>query len=255
MTKLNALIVIYNKKLADSATIRSLNFPEDVSVLIADNSTLDNDNQAFAQAHGFKYIDMRGNKGLSQAYNHVINMLDKDDGLICLFDDDTTVGNGYFKALEAAVSAHPGIDIFAPVVMDSKGILSPCAINGAVCRRVKSLNDLPQHGVSVVNSGLAIRLKVFQDYRYDEGQFLDYIDHAFIRDITGHELSKIDVMKETVLQQCFSGSEKQSRKAGMERYQIFKKDVEYFCRKYEVSPLSRLMLLGKRRIKLLLSKV
>ncbi len=95
-------------------------------------------------------------------------------------------------------------------------------------------------------------MRVFENYRYDEGQFLDYIDHAFMRDTTGHELSRICVMKDVELRQEFSGSAKQSREAAMRRYRIFKKDISYFCRKYGVSPVRRLLLLMKRKLRLLL---
>jgi len=249
LARLNALIVIYNKSLAESAAVRSLEAREDVSVFIADNSTQDCGNSVFAQSRGYRYIDMGGNMGLSRAYNRAISLLDETDGLICLFDDDTTVDSRYFEALEAAAAAHPDINLFAPVVRDAGGILSPCTIHGAACRRLKSLEDLPQHGVSVVNSGLAIRLKVFRDYRYDEGQFLDYIDHAFIRDIAGNDLSRIYIMKDVVLQQCFSGSERQSRSAAMARYRVFRKDIGYFCRKYGIAAVNQGILLFKRRLK------
>lgn len=249
---MNALIVIYNKSLADSITIESMRLPHNTRVLIADNSTSDYGNRAFAEAHGYTYVDMGGNMGLSKAYNRALSMLDNTDGFICLFDDDTEVDSWYFEALTAAAAAHPEVDLFAPVVVDAKGILSPCAIRGIACRRMKSLKELPEHGVSAINSGLAIRLKVFRDYRFDEGQFLDYIDHAFIRDITGHERSRIFVMEDVTLRQRFSGSEKQSGKVAMERYRIFKKDIGYFCRKYRVPYHNKVWILLKRRMNILI---
>ena len=249
MGQIYALIVVYNKCLADSATINSLEASDNVHFLVADNSTQDFGNKAFAEAHGYTYVDMGGNMGLSKAYNRVISMLDKTDDLICLFDDDTTVDKQYFGTLSAAAAAHPDIDLFAPVVMDQKGILSPCLISGVACRRIKSVSDLPHQGVSVINSGLAIRLKVFKNYRYDEGQFLDYVDHAFIRDIAGYKRDRILIMEDVTLQQRFSGSETLSR-AAVERYRVFSSDFRYFCRKFGISSIRRNIVLAKRKLKL-----
>lgn len=254
MAQIDALIVIYNKPLAESQTVLTLNAPDDVQVWVADNSTEDYDNRAFAESHGFRYVDMGGNMGLSKAYNRVINMLDKDDGLLCLFDDDTTVDGRYFEALKVMAVAHPDIDIFAPVVRDAHGILSPCIIHSAACRRVNSLDELPEHGVSAINSGMAVRRRVFRDYRYDEGQFLDYVDHAFIRDVTGNERGRIHIIKDVTLRQAFSGSEKQSREAAVQRYRIFRKDIGYFCRKYGISSLKKNVLLLKRRLRIALNQ-
>ena len=253
MANINALVVVYNKSMTESAAAASLQTPG-VRVFIADNSTEDFGNRTFAQRRGYTYVDMGGNMGLSKAYNRVISLLDKNEDLICLFDDDTTVDSRYFEALAAAAAAHPEIDLFAPVVRDRQGMLSPCVISGAICRRVKDTEDLPEQGVSVVNSGLAIRLKVFRDYRYDEGQFLDYIDHAFIRDIAGYERKRILIMEDVTLKQRFSGTrEAEPRGVDGRATAYSKRDVGYFCRKYRISGLNRLALLAKRRIRLILS--
>ena len=169
-----------------------------------------------------------------------------------MFDDDTIVDCNYFIALAAAAQAHPETDVFAPVVTDAKGILSPCVISGAICRRVKNVGELPGQGVSAINSGLAVRLWIFQNYRYDEGQFLDYVDHAFLRDIACNEKRRICVLEGVELRQRFSGSEKLSREAAMLRYGIFKKDVTYFCAKYAIPGWNRIWLLAKRRFRLML---
>jgi GT2 family glycosyltransferase len=195
---------------------------------------------------------MGGNAGLSRAYNRVIDTLVKDSGLVCLFDDDTELDSRYFEVLSRAADTKPETDVFAPVVVDKKGILSPCIIRGAICRRVGSLNELPSCGVSAINSGMAVRHRVFADYRYDEGQFLDYVDHAFLRDISGYERGRIHIMEDVKLRQAFSGSERQSRDASMIRYRIFRQDIMHFCRKYSISPINRWALLFRRRIRLLL---
>lgn len=255
MAKMNVLIVVYNKYLADSAAINSISRFSGVRIWIADNSTKDYGNRGFAEEHGYGYFDMGGNMGLSKAYNHVISGLDKTDDLVCLFDDDTTVDSLYFETLAAAAKSHPDINLFVPVVRDCKGILSPCIIAGAACRRVKDLSELPQQGVSVINSGLAIRLKVFKNYHYDEGQFLDYIDHAFIRDNTANSLKQIYIMSDVILEQQFSGSESLDRNVSMNRYNIFKADFRYFCKKYKLPVLEKWRVLLKHSISLKLKRI
>ena len=99
MAGIDVVLVIYNKPLAQSQTAATLNAPGDARVIIVDNSTADYGNRAFAQAQGYEYVDMGGNAGLSRAYNRVIDTLDKDDGLLCLFDDDTEADSRYFEAL------------------------------------------------------------------------------------------------------------------------------------------------------------
>jgi rhamnosyltransferase len=252
MAEIDVLVVIYNKPLAQSRTIETLNAPQDARIYIADNSTADYGNRVFAQAQGYEYVGMGGNAGLPRAYNRVIDALAKDDGLLCLFDDDTEVDSCYFKALRKVADEHPEINVFAPVVTDRKGILSPSVIRGASCRRVSKVTELPEHGVTAINSGLAVRRRVFAHYRYDEGQFLDYVDHAFLRDITGHERARIHVMEDVVLRQAFSGSTRQSRSAAMQRYRIFCKDIVHYCRKYRISPVLKWVLLLSRWLRLLM---
>ncbi len=248
---MKALVVVYNKPLSQSQTIHSISGVEGIEVYIADNSTSDYGNKEFASAQGHHYFDMGGNAGLSRAYNHVISTLDKDDGVICLFDDDTTVDKSYFSELKSDAKIYKDIDIFAPIVKDKKGILSPCMFNGIRGKRVKRLESMPRYGVSVVNSGLAVRLRVFRDYKYDEGLFLDYVDHAFIRDLTGSDGSKIHILNAS-LQQNFSGSESAGKEDLINRYSTFKKDLLYFCGKYGVSTVRCWIFLLARRVHIMI---
>lgn len=254
MSNIKALIVIYNKPLSESITLRSIKDAKDIDIYIADNSTKDFGNTAYARENGYNYFDMGANLGLSKAYNKVISSLDKKEGLICLFDDDTQVGVNYFDSLRKDSDDYESIDIFAPVVRDQKGILSPCKFVGARGVRVKDIDKIPRHGISAINSGLAVRLKVFNDYKYDEGQFLDYIDHAFIRDVINQDKSRIRIM-DVVFEQHFSACERTSKKMAIERFNIFKKDFEYYCKKYRVSFFDRTYILLKRRAALALKLI
>lgn len=230
---IKALIVIYNKSLKESLTLNSIAGEKGVEIYIADNSTKDYKNAEYALRQGYHYFDMGGNTGLSKAYNRVISQLEKNEDLICLFDDDTRVGSGYFETLRKAAKQQGNIDIFAPIVRDRKGILSPCVFKVLKGIRVRDVEKIPKNNISVINSGLAIRLRVFNDYKYDEGLFLDYIDHAFIKDVINRDKSKIHIM-DAIIEQNFSGSSRLNAKENKERFLIFKKDMGYFCGKYGV---------------------
>lgn len=251
---MKVLVVVYNMHLSDSQTIRSISGVEGIDVYIADNSTSDYGNKKFASANGYHYFDMGGNAGLSRAYNRVISALEKNDDIICLFDDDTTIDRTYFDVLRKEADKYKNIDIFAPVVKDAKGILSPCIMSGLKGKRIKLLKDMPQHKISAVNTGLAIRLKVFSGYKYDEGLFLDYVDHAFIRDIADNETSKIRILNVT-LEQRFADNEKTTREDSIKRFNIFKKDVRYFCSKYGISSVRCRMFLLARRAHIMLKNI
>lgn len=250
MCSIKALIVVYNRPLSDSPAFRSLTGITGIEGYVADNSTADYGNRTLAGEAGWQYVSMGGNVGLSKAYNRVIAPLEKNDDVLCLFDDDTTVDSRYFEALRRDVRAYPDIDVFAPVVRDRAGMLSPCIMRGLRVNRALTLEQIPQDAISVINSGLAIRLRVFQDYRYDEGQFLDYIDHAFARDILHHDRANVRIM-DVVLQQQFSGSSQPGRQADQTRFAIFKKDIGYFSKKYGISSVSAKRLLIRRRLSLL----
>lgn len=234
MERIKALVVVYNIRLDECLTLSTIRNAPDVDIYVADNSTRDMGNKALAEQAGYRYVDMGGNKGLSRAYNAVIDGLEKDDSLICLFDDDTAVDGRYFDVLRTQASTHEGISLFAPVVKDARGILSPCVFKGLRGRRVNALSELPDGGVSVINSGLAIRLKVFGNYRYDERLFLDFVDHAFIRDAAGWKLSNISII-DVVLAQRFSGTETRSKAKARERFEKFEQDARVFGEKIQLA--------------------
>lgn len=246
--KIEALIVIYNKSLADSLTFESIKGVPGIHITVADNSTQYFGNEKAAYNAGCSYIDMHGNQGLSKAYNKAIATLPKTEELLCLFDDDTRVGETYFSALREAEKKYKDVDIFVPIVMDKKGMLSPCMIYRLECVRVKKVEAIPAKNLSAINSGMAIRLRVFENYAYDEGQFLDYVDHAFIRDAVRRGGAKMVVMEDAVINQTFSGAEKSSLEADKRRFSIYKKDVGYFCEKYGISRIKKDMHLLKRRL-------
>ena len=226
--KIYAIMVIYNKCIADSRTFLSLKNPA-ISLIICDNSTSDFENKMYVENAGAVYIDMGGNMGLSAAYNRALDYIMNDgkihdDDMVCLFDDDTVVKAEYFEYLKDCSA-----DIVLPVVYDSAGIMSPVFISkNKVVKRFTSKEKLlkaPSGCLSGINSAMAIRLKIFQNYRYDEQMFLDYIDHKFIIDMK--EQGLFPEICPVEIQQDFSAVT-DSKETAANRFRLQKKDLRYF---------------------------
>lgn len=223
----NTLIVIYNKTINESKACQCLDFFKDINIIIVDNSTRINDNEKIARSRGWRYLNMGGNKGLAKAYNRAIEEINSEDGILCLFDDDTEINKDYFNKLEEISRQEPETDIFLPLVYDEIGLLSPSVIKGLAVKRVNDPKDIPIDKINGINSGMAIRMKVFKDYRYDQKYFLDYIDHAFIRDMKkrNHHMT----IFETILKQNFFANSNANVDDVVRRFQIFRKDFKRFC--------------------------
>jgi len=227
MLPIYALVVIYNKSCADSTSCQCLQDFKGINVIIADNSTVINDNKEYAESRGWKYVSMGGNKGLSKAYNRGIMLVDKPNAIVCLFDDDTEISSDYFDLLTAKAVQEPDTKIFLPCVYDEIGLLSPSIIDGLAVRRVSSVDIIMPEHINGINSGMAIRADVFENYYFDERYFLDYIDHAFLRDMKrmGHRISFFNAR----LKQSFFDNSCVDIKSAINRFKIFRRDFKRFC--------------------------
>ncbi len=227
--KIYVIIVIYNKSCSASITCRCLKDINNINVIIVDNSTIHNDNTSMAEFNGWKYIDMYGNKGLAKAYNRAIESIKKDNSIICLFDDDTEVNIDYFNSLSKQAAEQPDTKIFLPLVYDEIGLLSPSIINDLAVKRVNSIDEISSDKINGINSGMAIKGDVFDYYKYDEKYFLDYIDHAFLRDMKKNHY-KIAILNAR-LNQAFFANTNTDLELTIKRFKIFKKDFKRFCGK------------------------
>jgi len=253
-----ALVVIYNKECANSVACKCLRTIEDIRVIIVDNSTIQTSNAEFAKMNNWEHVSMEGNFGLAKAYNRGIELAG-ESSVICLFDDDTEVDKEYFEKLRQVETQEPDTKVFLPMVFDEIGLLSPSVIRGLAVSRVDSMTEIEPENINGINSGMAIRREVFNDYRYDEGYFLDYIDHAFIRDMKkrGFTISVFDAK----LKQAFFANSRADAGAVIRRFKIFKKDFKRFCgetvpgRKYyskEITEQKKAMFLKYRDIRMML---
>lgn len=238
---LYVILVVYNKHLTDSPSFNSV-INRGYSVIICDNSTKDMENESVVLNNHCTYLSMYGNLGLSKAYNKAIDFIQKSnlemEGRVILLDDDTVLPEEYFeKCLE-----NNDFDIYFPIVRDENGILSPCEMADDIPKRVSCIHSIKE--ISAINSGMCISLSCFKDYRYDERYFLDYIDHAFIRDMK--KKNKCFGLMDVTLYQNFSDVVN-TKESAKNRLNIFLKDIHIY---YENNLWKYVYLKCKRKLKL-----
>lgn len=240
------IIVTYNKSCVDSPTCEAVRKAH-LRGIVCDNSTGDFCNREYCDENGFDYISMNGNKGLSRAYNAAIEFLSGKEGFAVILDDDTQLPEDFFEKMEAAAVRNPDAKLLLPVVYSGENIISPAQKNGILIHSPHSIDELSP-GFSAINSGMAVRLDYFGNYRYDENLFLDYIDHDFMEDFNKSG-EKAEVVRDVVLRQEFFAATNKDKKAARKRYRIFKKDFLYFVKKHGYNKLIAVIVLLKRKLR------
>ena len=247
-----AVVVVYNMSCDESPTCRALEQlkDSDLQILIYDNSTADFGNRALCEEKGWVYLGGNGNVGISKAYNACIDYLMNECkvDMLCLFDDDTHVDKTYFSSLRLACDGSEG-RIFVPLIYAGGHLISPCILGKAYRVTLFSNEEeaLCYRGdcLSAINSGMALRLSLFNDYRYDENIFLDGVDHNFVMDMRGRG-ERITVFPYKC-DHSFSGIEKPSIESSLTRFRIYAKDYSYIFRN---DMFSYFRLVGKRALHL-----
>jgi len=249
---LYALVVIYNRRCEDSPSCEALRANPDARALVVDNSTEENDNARYCAGRGFGYLGFGDNRGLAVAYNRGIAwiMAHTNATHVVLLDDDTAIPDNFLEETAKSVKANPKAKIFLPRVYDEVGLLSPCAIDGFRVRRIADVSELTTDNITAINSGMTLSLSLFKEYTYDEGYFLDYIDHAFMRDMKKQAVS-FTVTRQTLNQQ-FAGNERGNKQAAKRRFAIFKADFRRFCGKSFKGWLTAAATIMRRRLKMML---
>ena len=235
------VIVVYNKWCGDAHTCKSLfntNMGPD-SVLIVDNSTKPIDNESYCKENGWMYHSMNGNAGLTKAYNAALLLLKDNVDIIIWADDDTFFPETYFEALRSYACKNLNATVFLPVVKSNEVIVSPCIYTKRAMKTIQSLEELQGQKISGINSGMAVRSSLYQQFKYDEAYFLDYVDHDFMRWCRLNE-QEFCVMGQVVLQQTFFAHSNAAKKAKRKRFKIYKKDYSRFQRKCGV-PFSQIV--------------
>lgn len=233
------IIPIYNTSPQESPAVLASAFAkargEISEIVICDNSDqieCKEKNNILAKQMSIEYIDMNGNKGLSNAYNRAVSTVEED--IICILDDDTRVGRNFFVEINDAVRANPDKDIFLPIVYAGGMLFSPIKAGYFRYKSFKYISDCPKY-ISGINSGMTVRRTVYDTVQYRDDLFLDCVDHAFIKDARRHGF-EIYIVKNARLEQSYSRYS-DDLEASLTRMKLFANDYRAF---YSDSFLRRL---------------
>lgn len=201
MCKYYTTVVLYNSLVESSETLSRLQKIKNhnIDILIFDNSDnieIMTKNEATAKSNNWIYLSEGKNLGLSKAYNKVLEYLKNKEGIVIWLDDDTSITQEYFDILHHSLS--DDYDIYVPVIRAQNGkFYSPNEEGFFKNKQLKSPNGvINQRKFNAINSCTAVKLDVYNSYRYDEDLFLDQIDHDFFRSqrLLGKHFLKLPVI-------------------------------------------------------------
>ena len=251
------VVVMHNGSCASSLAFTSLREsgarPE--RVLLVDNSTGEYGIRSAAIESGFGYVDMGGNRGLPRAYNRALVWLKAHsvadhNPIVVWLDDDTRMTAEYIERLEAEQAARPEAKVFLPVVSDDKTVQSPCRALGLHIFRSRNPRRISAASLSAINTGMAVRLAVYDRISYNDALFLDYVDHSFMRRV--RELRMPVAMLDVTLRHGFYDNTNHERGDALERTLIYLHDLRVFCEGEPLGTLYRVFKTVYRGLKLCL---
>ena len=225
-----AAIVIYNKICSESVSIQCLQrwmTPEELKIIVFDNSTSDYCNAQFCVEHNFKYLTYHENKGLSFAYNRIIENIQADsDDYVLILDDDTELTEEFLREIVFCEKK----DINLPVVRSIQDghIFSPSIKKNRIRSIViQSVNELEGNQITAINSGMVIKASVFESIRYNESLFLDCVDHDFMDQVNerGYEIKIL----QSLIFQNLSRQNIKNNESTKARMIIYGKDFKKYC--------------------------
>lgn len=244
---IDAIIVIYNKKIEDSITYQNLKNDTRLKFIIYDNSINNQENREFAQKNNIVYFGFGTNDGLSKAYNYSIkHTINDNNRYYMILDDDTIITDEYINTVYSMIVED--YDVIIPIVYSNNRIISPCKIqfDGRI-RRIKSVDSTKNKlKISAINSGMVVKKSVYNSITYDERLFLDYVDHMFMKRVNENKMN-IAIASIPIFQN-FSRDQKTSINSAKTRFSIFKKDYKIYCKSYK-NPLLYYLSINKFRLK------
>lgn len=227
MNKIYAVIIIYNKYIKNSIAIKKIRAfgSEQYKIIVFDNSLSDFQivNKDYAKKNNIKYYHSNKNRGLSYAYNCVIrdiNKTNKDD-LVLLLDDDTKITYEFLENLAFETKKNPNFDVYMPLIVGQNGIFYSPNEKGKFKSKLKQfpVKEIDKSKINGINSCTTIRLKVFEQFQYDEGLFVDCVDDYFF-DFVRKEHLKVFIMNVIIKQRFSQREESISVKSMLTRFRI-----------------------------------
>ena len=177
MSRFLILIVLYECKAKDSLSyislLKSSEHLGNSKLILWDNSpsiqSIDTDNMNFLQH--VEYIHTPENMSLSKIYNRVIQENEEYDYMIIL-DQDSSFSSDYLEKLNSAITKHPSINLFLPVIKSEETIVSPGdykIFKGKYWEKEK-YGIINAKNILAINSGMVINFNYLKNtYKgYDE---------------------------------------------------------------------------------------
>ncbi|WP_368168889.1 MULTISPECIES: glycosyltransferase [unclassified Aeromonas] len=175
MTSIKIVIVLYNKKIVDSASINSIlkqKYSKDnicVSLSIHDNSPLaminDNELSEIGRELKVSYIHDGNNNGLNVIYEAEFKNFDSD--YILILDDDTSLPYDYLDKFHQAQQEFGTKSIFVPKVIVFDKLVSPYKSWLFFSRAIRDLVHGTCKNIYAINSGVFLpNIKEIKNYSY-----------------------------------------------------------------------------------------
>lgn len=193
MDSIQIIIVLYKKKISESATIKSLmqnvvGLGSKLDLFIYDNSPNDFIQENIlnlSNIFNINYIRDTSNPGVSKAYNEgALYAQSMNKGWILLFDQDTFLPSDFISTLIKNLEDYPTQTLFAPRLIDSRLQISPCKYKYAKGFPYQKITTAGIHllkGKNLLNSCLCIQLQAFSAVGgYRSNVQLYYSDFVFI---------------------------------------------------------------------------
>ena len=219
--RITAVIVIYNKEIRDSITCKAIrDVDPSFDVLILDNSEISTNNEEYCKDKKIRYLSMDGNKGLSKAYNVAIDHC-KDTDAIVFLDDDTEIKPEYFELLDKALTENPETDVFVPIIKGQDGVIySPNEYGFLKNHFISDENqNVKQEAFNAIASCLAVRMRVFDEYRFNEKLFVDQVDQYFFYE-QRKQNKTFGILKLVINQHFYQRGDELTPEAGWKRLRL-----------------------------------
>ena len=224
-----AIVVLYNKAVTDSLTLKTLApYTSRLNVIVYDNSTRDFGNKAACEQMHYTYCGTGKNVGISKAYNCALSYIRKtDDDYAMILDDDTSLTEQYIMEMFEKTD-RKSADVILPIVKSNGRIISPTNVRMQYSTKaIHDISEISMDRITGINTGMIVKSSVYKTIQYPEKLFLDFVDHSFMAKVRESKY-RIEIMKSEILQ-SFSRDEKPSVDSVLFRFGIFRKDLWEYC--------------------------
>ena len=255
--------VLYNKMISEIASFDvflELSFNHDrVHFLVVDNSSeaYVRNNEIFAAGNEYiEYVSVGGNVGLSKAYNLAWKYIKKnisDATFMLIADDDTQFSAEYLYNVYSFCNAGGG-DVCSGVIYDKNGkCISPNTDFDWLGRDKYAVKN-PGHykNIYCFNSGLCITTALLDTLGgFDENLFVDMVDYWLMDTLSAHGKNSIEILSGDIIQD-FSASSYSNIESVVNRYKIYKKDFNEYCKSCNKSRLFKWFYGNRRRLNVMM---